>query len=172
MSVESWARRASGLLVPTLGFANHPLGRFQPCVGPCCGCESCGVSLAPGVWADITGVLNGTCSDCEDLNTTWNVGDVTSACEAYTDVGDLCSFYWLFVQYVVVDGQCCLDVLLYRWFENPYWCYRYVRWRKVLSGYADPLDHTVPYYEDDMDCGPGTDPVCEFRWSSVHVYQS
>lgn len=40
MSVESWAKRASGLLVPTMSFAN-PLGRWQPCAGSCCVEDPC-----------------------------------------------------------------------------------------------------------------------------------
>ena len=37
MAAENWLQRASGLVVPAMGFADHPLGRWQPCVGPCCG---------------------------------------------------------------------------------------------------------------------------------------
>ena len=75
MSVESWARRASGLLVPTAGFANHPLGRFQPCVGPCCEegvvCNQCLNNLAPEqLEVTVTGVTSGLCN-CSSLNGTF-----------------------------------------------------------------------------------------------------
>ena len=56
MSVESWARRASGLLVPTMGFADHPLGRWQPCVGPCCG-KTCCMQV---VFSSVAGCMGGT----------------------------------------------------------------------------------------------------------------
>ncbi len=36
MSAENWMRRASGLVVPAMSFADHPLGKFQPCPGECC----------------------------------------------------------------------------------------------------------------------------------------
>lgn len=69
MSVESWARRASGLLVPTRSFANHPLGRWQPCVGPCCDCSNpaCKDGLAPCcLEVEISGIIDDTCTECNE----------------------------------------------------------------------------------------------------------
>ena len=82
MSIESWARRASGLLVPTIGFADHPLGRWQPCVGPCCEggpCIVCGHPENPDTGpAQLEIELSGfsstgdaKCPDCDALNDTF-----------------------------------------------------------------------------------------------------
>ena len=80
MSVESWARRASGLLVPTMNFAN-PLGRFQPCAGSCCDdvpSDNCTSGIGPCsiVPTYLTFALSGIlgdgikCSDCSGANGT------------------------------------------------------------------------------------------------------
>lgn len=72
MSVQTWARRVSGLLVPRMSLAN-PLGRFQVCPpGECCECDTtdcpaCPPFPGPGppfLEVTIAGVTNGDCSDC------------------------------------------------------------------------------------------------------------
>lgn len=75
MSVESWARRASGLLLPKMSL--NPLGRFQVCKpGECCvegaeGCQWCDNGLAPEfVELTIAGVTDGPCTPCSIFNTT------------------------------------------------------------------------------------------------------
>ena len=76
MSVESWTRRVSGLLVPTLGFSNK-LGHFQPCVGPCCeyGEESGDCPYCDGsplyIEVTISGASNNLCTACANLDGTY-----------------------------------------------------------------------------------------------------
>lgn len=82
MTAENWLQRASGLVVPAVGFADHPLGRWQPCVGPCCEsdvtpCEYCSTgNISRYAEVTIAGVTDGTCSGCSVLNATHVVGPV------------------------------------------------------------------------------------------------
>lgn len=73
MSVESWSRRASGLLVPTLGFADHKLGRWMPGEGPCC--LDCDCIKSSEYTLDVTfaDIGNDVCADCVGYNTTYQV---------------------------------------------------------------------------------------------------
>ena len=177
MSVESWARRASGLLVPRMGFANHPLGRFQPCVGPCCEeplCTDCGDWFS--VWADLPALVDGSCADCELAERTVKLGTWTGGAWAYCggDAGGgasyFCGWYlnWFWAHYAVENGQCYLYA---QWFDQlsgypPY--ATHITWRLKLSSPASPLDHVIPFYEESEN-----DPhlECSGVGTTVRIYQ-
>jgi len=115
MSVESWARRASGLLVPTLGFA-HKLGRFQPCVGPCCGeepvtCSVCPEGTAPAALEiTIAGVTNNDCSNCGDISA---ASHVIPATPAWNDGYRKCTYSGEIVNLGCTDTTLCRVVRVY-----------------------------------------------------------
>lgn len=69
MSAENWFRRASGLLVPSLRFANS-LNRWGVCSVPCCEttggqpCAACDANGPDYIELTLAGITNGTCADC------------------------------------------------------------------------------------------------------------
>ena len=159
MSVESWARRASGLLVPTAGFAKHPLGRFQPCPGSCCfapeSCEDCSGS-PESLWVDIPPLtdLGAEYCDCSDLDGTyqvtkqspcrWESSPQATACD---DGGIyLNGTFWISVSisydHYNFPGVCSIIVQL-NIGSNAWW----LRWGQIISSFADPIDFpSVPCY--------------------------
>lgn len=103
MSVESWARRASGLLVPRMSLAN-PLGRFQVCPpGECCDpvyeCQYCagsGVNAPAFMQVDVAGVSDNGCGGI--WCTMFNGGHICAASgncswHKFGFVGEFCPFY-------------------------------------------------------------------------------
>ncbi len=133
MSVESWARRASGLLVPTMGFAN-PLGRFQPCPDgdccpPCFTCSDCYNGTIPGaLWVDLPLWSNSLCPNCADFEQTIQVtrvipdpflgvcgwmGDVVGNCPSAGNTATVTVFLFSTFE------QCRLQVELFSGFYTP-----------------------------------------------------
>ena len=170
MSVESWARRASGLLVPTMGFANHPLGRWQPCVGPCCGvpeaCTDCFPGAEPeSIWIDVPAIANGTCESCADWEGTyellrfytcqWGIA-VTKHCPCsplYYPIADL--MVWT----EVVAEKC-------RWSAFLRTCVgttQNVQWRLERNDAVSSFDVTIPFYVN-------TGTQCDGTGTEVRVY--
>ena len=82
MSVERWAKRASGFLVPTLGLANLT-GQMQPCPdGDCCDefapvtCLDCYDGTMPNsVWIDFPALGNVVCAVCDSYEDTYVAGN-------------------------------------------------------------------------------------------------
>lgn len=82
MSVESWARRASGLLVPRMGVTPW---RFGPCAN-CCGSGicTCEGSTPTSLEVEISGVTEcGVGPGCETCAGDWNTTHVVTLIEGF-----------------------------------------------------------------------------------------
>ncbi len=163
MSVEGWARRASGLLVPRLGFANLA-GQMQPCPdGECCGsgitlpCYTGDIPLS--IWIDLPALGNGTCQDCADYAGT------------YQATWDTIGGYWLalptnhcgfnnavLIHLIEVGGQCSIVVEFFiaGAFSSVVW--------SLVVGVISAFDHVVPFSTDDSQ-------VCLGTGTTVYVYE-
>ena len=179
MSVESWARRASGLLVPTMGFA-HPLGRFQPCAEPCCekNCEDCGETMINGIWVDIPPLVNNGCVNCEDIEMTsfWLSGTNCGAGSSthYTILCDpeyvwLMPYWFLSVSYVVRGPlyKCFLRCEMI-WHSLTGTLASRSYWELELTSFADPLDHYLPFLETIPNEFGAV--YCDAEGTEIHVY--
>ena len=186
MSVESWARRASGLLVPRMGFANHPLGRWQPCVGPCCGfitppidCEDCGFGNMPeSLWVDMP-TLTGGCSGCDAAyGGTHSVPLISSStppnCYSYNYIfcpwpDCPCAYDGVLLQFILTDGQCLVEAYLAgtKYYEG---CYgQGIAWQITLtSPLTSPIDITLPFVWEYIPC---PDVGCSAGGGSIRIYE-
>ena len=85
MGADRWVKSAAGLLMPNPQLA-APF-RFMPCK-ECCDdeCQACLNRIYPEeVAITVSGVVNGTCSECGLLNTT-RVVPVSKECTVYIDI--------------------------------------------------------------------------------------
>ena len=176
MSVESWARRASGLLVPTMGFANHPLGRFQPCVGPCCppsNCTDC-VSdddiLPASLWVDIpelTDVGTFECIGCGapiqntyevvGVGCEWESAPVTMQCLHGT------RDHWVNVEVLYDSKNQTCEIRVKLTLGNPTW---WIYWAQVFVSTVDPIDFpSIPFDSEFANI------LCSGVGTTVAVYE-
>lgn len=180
MGAENWMRRASGLVVPAVGFADHPLGRWQPCEGSCCldpsGCEDCGIALHdPGVWVDLPALNNASCESCADFENSYFVSSGNACRSGGGLVIDpaVCGLDAIIVSFCLVEGTCYLTVRIFVTFgENS------IMWQTALASFADPVDHYLPYvstgyYWDPSGCvpTPSDTSLCSAVGTTVHVYE-
>ncbi len=90
MGIDRWARRASGLLLPTRRFAWNPW-RFLPCEDCCeeeCNCTQCDIGTTPAqLQVVISGVQN---QDCPNCVATFNGTFVLDQVATGFPVGDCC----------------------------------------------------------------------------------
>ncbi len=89
MSATNWLRRASGLIVPRVGFSTAAW-EFQNW-GCCCEatfppdgtCQDClpggSFPFPASMWVDISNVVDGTCSNCSSYNSTYQL--TLSSCQ-------------------------------------------------------------------------------------------
>lgn len=170
MAAENWIQRASGLVVPARGFANHPLGRWQPCVGPCCEIATCGCAGWEGGVASndieieidfgLGGWTNVNCDHCVDIkgkfiltfNREYVSGGVWDVCEwEYEDL-QFCDYpgegyYGLQLIYDIVSGH---DNPTSDWFRQI--------WVQVRKEDAIPGEtKSTWYYADAMNAWSYTD---------------
>ncbi len=177
MSAENWMQRASGLVVPAMGFANHPLGMFQACAGSCCfdpvDCTDCGNSLIDGVWIDLPVLGNGGCISCADYAGSYFIGDTPTWCRVVSPLSSPpCSLLdFIIVRYCVIDGKCFLAASLQRGFGFDYPLF----WALELTSFADPIDHILPYASPGethcWDAASSTTARCSGVGTTVHVYE-
>ena len=149
---------------------SHRLGRFQPCVGPCCvppNCQDCGDWFnASPTWVDLPALTDGSCDECASAERTIALTQFLCAGEAPGYTAVLCGFWMNYfrVGYTVINGQC---YLLAEWFDQFSFPPPYVpriTWRLPLSSPASPLDHEIPFYEED-------NAYCSGVGTVVRVYQ-
>ena|GEM_PF-6186749 len=170
MAPENWLQRASGLVVPARSFADNPLGRWQPCEGPCCFspvlCTDCYQGAYPaGVWADMPLLSNGTCSTCSAYNNLYYLDNNVPALPCYDNIsistwptcGGVNSLVFFLMS--VHEGKCRMDL----WLSTNVSPMYYVKWELVFSSPVSTIDHTLTHVSSGADCdGTGT---------TVHVYE-
>ena len=178
MSVESWARRASGLLVPTMGFAN-PLGKFQVCPGPCCfdpqTCLDCGNALYQGVWVELPELANARCQNCAMIGGTYWATHPSIPCSAVHLMDDpacVVDQITVWLCYNATTHKCLLKVQLSKFFTHEY----AIIWELELTEFADPIDHILPYRASNSLCttqGSSSSSAveCSGVGTTVHVYE-
>ena len=168
MSAENWMRRASGLVVPAMGFAN-PMGRFQACPpGECCPvvCGDCYPGASPAsIWIDVPAIANNACSNCGNYEGTYKLDHLGgSPCWWGMVPANECSCVPLsgivadIRAYVTVIGGQCV------WIAFVRTCWRTaqnVQWRQ--TGAIGTWDITLPCYVN-----VGTD--CDATGTEARLY--
>jgi len=178
MSVESWARRTSGLLVPAMGFATARW-RWQ-CWG--CGCSSykdCNDCYTGGawpstLWLDVPAPSNGTCSNCSWYGQTYALSKMFDCFYQFQasgsgagPCGPLLTYtptLSIFGGMQIDAGQCQLAVIIGLddgviggpGFE--------AEWRLNLDGPVSQINHTLTLYA-------ASGAICDFVGSTVDLYE-
>ena len=168
MSVESWARRASGLLVPRMGFADHPLGRFQPCVGPCCGCTLL-ADPPPTLWVDLPNLGPGCCANFEaTFEVTLDPG-ITEIGGAPAQQWDLeispaiCGPVVETLQVIAQDLGALCRMTVNLLMPN---LAHFLQWRyDSYSSFPDPINESISYAAQQA-------APCSGVGTTVHVYEA
>ena len=169
MSVESWARRASGLLVPTFGVTAP--WRWLGCFGCSCqDCSGCGDSISPGVWVDLPALADGECIACSLLESSVYLSQRLNNCTRYykafsaicapAGYGNNLFAYYAFNESPYL-GKCSLWVRLEIVVSGGPQVYTY--WATQLDTPASPIDHVL----SNISSGP----ICDATGTTVHVYQ-
>ena len=181
MSAENWMRRASGLVVPAMGFAN-PMGRFQACPGDCCfiatDCRDCytGGSWPLGwpaqVFVDIPAPADDLCPNCDTVGGVYALDRQFATCNyAYRDPS------WnfpapcggssgLLINFAVriISNACVLQVNIVFGNTAPYQ-FGFI-WRHTLSSSISTFDHILDFLTKLYGSACDFDPD-----STVHVYE-
>ncbi len=172
MAADSWLRRASGLLVPQMSFANNLLGRWQPCPENCCGpesCEDCFVTLPTNLWADLPPLANGICAACDYWDRTVQTSPYDNECwRKYTEGGlsdpTDCGFFpttsmVVTVGVTYISEKCWLACSLHEYPDGHNW-----QWRKEMTPPITNFNQILPFYWQLSSS------KCDATGTTVHVY--
>jgi hypothetical protein len=158
MSIERWIRQASGLFLPSRSFAAP--WRFLPCE-TCCGytptlCRECykeedglWTEWPVTIWADIDGIIDSLCEECDWYNQTYALAQSGPAqcAYGYDTAGGSCEdpdVFHIALVVTVVSGECYVKVQID--IGDPFGSYPVtIIWGATLPHPLKPIDDNLPF---------------------------